>query len=164
MNMSNISGVVARVFVDDLDAAIPLYQQLAQTTSINRFGFRDVQLAQIGPFLLLSGNTARYRDRVATILVRNLPPVAAAIQAAGGHILEGPARPRTATGSSPDIPTGRSSSTSRPETSGRRPATAVAQRSNSRCRTSLATLFRGPIRLTASTARSSGWVLASSRR
>jgi hypothetical protein len=56
--MSNISGVVARVFVDDLDTAIPLYQQLAQTTAVNRFGFRDVQLAQVGPFLLLSGDTA----------------------------------------------------------------------------------------------------------
>jgi hypothetical protein len=71
--MSNISGVMARVFVDDLDTAIPLYQQLAQTTAVNRFGFRDVQLAQVGPFLLLSGDTARYRDRVATILVRHLP-------------------------------------------------------------------------------------------
>ena len=91
LSMSNISGVVARVFVDDLDAAIPLYQQLAQTTAVNRFGFRDVRLAQVGPFLLLSGDTARYRDRVATILVRHLPPVVAAIQAAGGHILEGPA-------------------------------------------------------------------------
>jgi predicted enzyme related to lactoylglutathione lyase len=79
------------VFVDDLDPAIPLYQQLAQTTAVNRFRFRDVQLAQVGPFLLLSGGTARYRDRVATILVRHLPPVIAAIQAAGGHILEGPA-------------------------------------------------------------------------
>ena len=58
--MSNISGVVARVFVDGPDTAIPLYQQLAQTTTVNRFGFRDVQLAQVGPFLLLSGDTARY--------------------------------------------------------------------------------------------------------
>jgi hypothetical protein len=48
-------------------------------------------VAQVGPFLLLSGDTARYRDRVATILVRHLPPVIAAIQAVGGHILEGPA-------------------------------------------------------------------------
>lgn len=39
-----------------------------------------------------------------------------------------------------------------------------AQGSNSRWRTSLATWFRGPIRLTASTARSSEWVLASSLR
>jgi hypothetical protein len=30
--MSNISGVVARVFVDDLDTAIPLYHQLATPT------------------------------------------------------------------------------------------------------------------------------------
>jgi hypothetical protein len=115
--MSNISGVVARVFVDDLDTAIPLYQQLAQTTAVNRFGFRDVQLAQVGPFLLLSGDTARYRDRVATILVRHLPPVIAAIQAAGGRILEGQLRPRTAIVSSPATPTERSSNTSRPETS-----------------------------------------------
>jgi hypothetical protein len=71
--MSNISSVVARVFVDDLEAAIPLYQQLAETTAVNRFGFRDVQLAQVGPFL------------------RHLPPVIAAIQAEGGQIMEGPA-------------------------------------------------------------------------
>ncbi len=38
--MSNISGVVARVFVDDLETAIPLYQQLAQATAVNRFGFQ----------------------------------------------------------------------------------------------------------------------------
>jgi predicted enzyme related to lactoylglutathione lyase len=88
--MSNITSVMARVFVDDLDAAIPLYQQLAQTTAVNRFGFREVQLAQVGPFLLLSGDTAPYRDRVATILVRHLPPVVAAIEAAGGDLLEGP--------------------------------------------------------------------------
>ena len=127
--MSNISGVVARVFVDDLDTAIPLYQQLAQTTTVNRFGFRDVQLAQVGPFLLLSGDTARYRDRVATILMRRPAP------RRGGLRVH---RDRRVAG--------------------------IAQGSNSRCRTSLATGFRGPIRLTASTARSSGWVLASSLR
>jgi hypothetical protein len=88
--MSNISGVVARVFVDDLDAAIPLYQRPAGTTTVNRFGFRAVQLAQVGPFLLLSGDTAGYRNRVATILVRQLPPVVAAIEAAAGQVLEGP--------------------------------------------------------------------------
>jgi hypothetical protein len=40
LSMSNISNVVARVYVDDLDAAILLYQQLAQTTAVNRFGLR----------------------------------------------------------------------------------------------------------------------------
>jgi len=73
-SMSTISGVVARVFVDDLDAAIPLYQWPAETAVVSRFGFRGVQLAQVGPFLLLSGDTARYRDRVATILAPRLTP------------------------------------------------------------------------------------------
>ncbi len=49
-----------------------------------------MQLAQAGPFLLLAGNTAAYRDRVATILVEQLAPVITAIENAGGKILEGP--------------------------------------------------------------------------
>jgi predicted enzyme related to lactoylglutathione lyase len=88
--MANINGVLARVFVSDLDAAIPLYQQLADTAEVTRFAFRDVQLARIGPFLLLAGNTAAYRDRVATILVSRLPPIIDAIESAGGQIVEGP--------------------------------------------------------------------------
>jgi hypothetical protein len=49
-----------------------------------------LQLAQIGPFLLLAGNTAAYRDRVATILVSQLRPVIAAGEATGGQIVEAP--------------------------------------------------------------------------
>ena len=70
--MTNINGVLARVFVSGLDAAIPLYQELADVAEVNHFTFRDVRLAQVGPFLLLAGNTAAYRDRVATILVEQL--------------------------------------------------------------------------------------------
>lgn len=88
--MPSINGVLARVFVPDLDAAIPLYQALAQVPVINRFRFRDVALAGVGPFLLLAGNTAGYRDRVATILVSELSPVVAAVQDAGGQVIEGP--------------------------------------------------------------------------
>jgi predicted enzyme related to lactoylglutathione lyase len=88
--MANINGVLARVFVPDLAAAIPLYRELAQVTAVNRFSFRDVELAQVGPFLLLAGNTAAYRDRVATILVSDLAPVMAALAASGGQLIEGP--------------------------------------------------------------------------
>lgn len=88
--MSNISAVVARVFVADLDAAIPLYQELAQVERVDRFAFRGVRLARVGPFLLLSGDTAAYRDRVATVLVRRLAPVLAALERAGGQVLDGP--------------------------------------------------------------------------
>ena len=86
----NIRGVLARVIVPDLDAALPLYQQLAGVTEAHRFSFRDVQLAQVGPFLLLSGNTDAYRERTATVLVTSLTPVLSALEAAGGEIVEGP--------------------------------------------------------------------------
>lgn len=88
--MTNITGVLARVFVPDLDTAIPLYQELAGAADVRRFAFRDVQLARVGPFLLLAGNTAAYRDRAATILVSQHAPVIAAIENSGGQIIEGP--------------------------------------------------------------------------
>lgn len=88
--MSNISGVLARIYVEDLEAAIPLYQELAQVDDVSRFGFRDVRLARVGPFLLLSGNTAPYQNRVATLLVRELAPVIKALESAGGRVIEGP--------------------------------------------------------------------------
>jgi hypothetical protein len=65
----------------------PLYQELADVADVNRFTFRDAQLAQVGPFLLLAGNTAAYRDRVATILVEQVEPVITAIESAGGEIV-----------------------------------------------------------------------------
>jgi predicted enzyme related to lactoylglutathione lyase len=88
--MPNISMVLARVFVSDLNAAIPLYEELAQAQA-ERFAFRDVELGRIGPFLLLAGNTAAYRDRTATIQAGSLEPVLAALKSAGGEVVEGPA-------------------------------------------------------------------------
>jgi len=88
--MPNISKVLARVVVSDLDDAIPLYEELAQARA-EKFAFRDVELARIGPFLLLAGNTAAYRDRTATIQVGSLTPVLAALESAGGEVIEGPA-------------------------------------------------------------------------
>jgi predicted enzyme related to lactoylglutathione lyase len=89
--MSNITGVIARVFVEDVDVAVPFYQRLAGVTDVRRFRFRDVELAGVGPFLLLGGNTAPYRDRVATVLVKQLAPVVAELERGGGQVLEGPA-------------------------------------------------------------------------
>ncbi len=88
--MSNITGVIARVVVDDLDRAIPLYQGLSGSAEVQRFGFGEVELASVGPFLLLAGNTAPYANRVATLLVRSLTPVVREIEQAGGEILDGP--------------------------------------------------------------------------
>jgi hypothetical protein len=61
---------------------------------------------------LLAGNTGAYRDRVATILVEQLPPVIAALEAAGAQIIEAPRQRPTMTVSSPGTLTARSSSTS----------------------------------------------------
>ncbi len=88
--MANIIGVLARVFVDDIDAALELYQSLSGGQEPARLSFRDVELARVGPFLLLSGNTAAYRNRVATLLVGDLEPVIHDVERAGGQILEGP--------------------------------------------------------------------------
>jgi hypothetical protein len=87
----NIIAVLARVYVDDLEAALPLYRELADGAEPARFSFRGVELARVGPFLLLSGDVAAYRDRVATLSVRALEPVLAALAAAGADVLEGPA-------------------------------------------------------------------------
>jgi hypothetical protein len=54
--ISGIGKVLVRVLVPAPDAAIPLYEELAEARA-ERFGFRDVQLARAGPLLLLAGNT-----------------------------------------------------------------------------------------------------------
>ncbi|WP_040698857.1 VOC family protein [Nocardia vinacea] len=90
--MSNITAVIARVVVADLDQAIPLYQGLSGSEKVNRFGFAGVELASIGPFLLLAGpDAAAYANRTATLLVKQITPVIDEIERAGGQILEGPA-------------------------------------------------------------------------
>ena len=84
-----ILAVLARVFVDDLEAALPVYRALAGEEPI-RFGFREADLARVVPFLLLSGNADAYRNRVATLLVRDLGPVLDVLTAHGGEALDGP--------------------------------------------------------------------------
>lgn len=89
--MSNIIGVLARVTVDDLDAALPFYQHVTGGGEPHRFTFRDLTLARVGPFLLISGNTQAYADRTATLLVQDLAPVISELTRTGGEVLEGPA-------------------------------------------------------------------------
>jgi hypothetical protein len=89
---ANIRQVIARVLVEDLDSAIPLYQGLAGAAEARRFGFRDVELAAVGPFLLLSGpGAAAYSDRAATLVVGDLSLVIAELRRAAARIVEGPA-------------------------------------------------------------------------
>lgn len=89
--MSNIVKVLARVVVDDLDEAIPLYQALSSAEP-TRFSHGGATLASVGPFLLLEAEgAAGYTDRTATILVGDLVPVLLAIDRVGGEIMVAPA-------------------------------------------------------------------------
>jgi predicted enzyme related to lactoylglutathione lyase len=91
--MSVVMAVLARVIVEDIDAALPTYQQLSGSAEVRRFQFRDVELAWIGNFLLLSGppeSMAGYQ-RVATLIVNDMDAAVTAIVSNGGTVLEGPA-------------------------------------------------------------------------
>lgn len=88
--MSNIIATIANVPVPDLEAAIPLYRQLAGVESVHRFEYKDLRLASCGPFLLIEGPIENYPPQVATILVRSVSEVRTAVEAAGGRLLEGP--------------------------------------------------------------------------
>ncbi|WP_158944021.1 VOC family protein [Granulicella sp. S190] len=89
--MSNIRKIIARVVVDDIDKALPLYMDLAGIQEPWRFGFRGLELASVGPFLLLSGpQAADYSNRVATIEVADLSRVIASLERALGTIIDGP--------------------------------------------------------------------------
>jgi predicted enzyme related to lactoylglutathione lyase len=90
--MVNVHAVLARVVVKDLEAAIALYRSISGVDQVQRFGFAGVQLASVGPFLLLAGpDVARFADRVATLLVNDMELVVDAITRVGGELLEGPA-------------------------------------------------------------------------
>jgi predicted enzyme related to lactoylglutathione lyase len=83
--------VVARVEVEDIDAALPLYEALAGTPG-RRFRFGELSLAWVGSFLLLEGSAAdlaRVR-RTATLLTDDLEECRRLVREAGGEVLEGP--------------------------------------------------------------------------
>lgn len=86
----NIIGVLARIYVDDLGAALPLYERLTGETPY-RFDYGPMSLAKVGDFLLVANATAQVRTHTATIDVRDMALVVDAVTAAGGELLEGPA-------------------------------------------------------------------------
>ena len=87
---SNIHAMVANVEVDDLDTAIPLYQELTGETEVRRFPYRELELALVGPFLLYSGPVEKYVSQNGTVIVGSLAPVLEALGKANAEILEAP--------------------------------------------------------------------------
>jgi hypothetical protein len=87
---SNILAMVASVEVKSLEAAIPLYHELAGDVEVRRFPYRELELALVGPFLLYSGPVERYTSQTATVVVGSLDPVLETLSKVGAEILEAP--------------------------------------------------------------------------
>ena len=90
----NILAVLARVYVDSLEATLPLYRELVGGYEPHVFEFRQARLAMIGSFLLVEGANEEMRSRAATIVVRDIRAIADAVFAAGGELIEAPAAGR----------------------------------------------------------------------
>jgi hypothetical protein len=92
--MAVVRIVLARVYVDNLDAEAPAYRALAgEGGEVKLFRFRDARLAWIGPFLLLPVPAEQRADfeRVATLLVADTTAAQMSVVSYGGEVLEGPA-------------------------------------------------------------------------
>ncbi|MGY5036204.1 VOC family protein [Streptomyces sp. 900116325] len=87
---SNIQAMVANIEVENLDDAIPLYQDLAGGVEARRFPYRELELALVGPFLLYSGPVEKYVSQHGTVIVDSLDPVLEALGKFGAEILEEP--------------------------------------------------------------------------
>ncbi|WP_030457865.1 VOC family protein [Kitasatospora sp. NRRL B-11411] len=95
-----ILTTLARLYVDDLDRALPALRDLTGQEVGQRFPYRGVEVAGIGGFLLVAGTDealAPFRDVQGTVLVDDLDGLQALLDARGGEILSGPNR----------VPTGR---------------------------------------------------------
>ncbi|MEV7341927.1 VOC family protein [Streptomyces sp. NPDC093544] len=87
---SNIRAMIANVEVENLDAAIPFYRELAGDVEVRRFPYQELELALVGPFLLYSGPLDNYVSQTATVLVDSLDSVLDALGKAGAELLEEP--------------------------------------------------------------------------
>ncbi|MGW8377597.1 VOC family protein [Streptomyces sp. ODS28] len=88
----DIVGTSLRVCVDDLDAAVPVYEKLSNAEAV-RFEQGPVTVAAVGPFFLMSGPEGHLevlRKIVATIAVRDVEEAVTDLEAVGADIIAGP--------------------------------------------------------------------------
>ncbi|WP_405864159.1 VOC family protein [Streptomyces sp. NBC_00005] len=90
----------ARLYVDDLDRALPLLTELTGCDPRQRFSYGELELAAIGDFLVVAGSPealAPFRSVQATVVVDDLVEAERVLSTHGAEILSGPK----------DVPTGR---------------------------------------------------------
>ncbi|WP_225823733.1 hypothetical protein [Streptomyces naphthomycinicus] len=95
-----VLATLARVYVDDLDVALPTFVELTGEQPRLRFTYRDLDLASVGGYLLLAGSRealAPYRGTHATTIVESIDQVLRLVEEHGGELLDGPN----------EVPTGR---------------------------------------------------------
>jgi predicted enzyme related to lactoylglutathione lyase len=81
-----------RVCVEDLDAAVPVYEKLADAEAA-RFAQGPVSVAAVGPFVLMSGPSSHLeilRKVTATLAVADVDKALADLRAVGAEIIAGP--------------------------------------------------------------------------
>ncbi|MEU6669629.1 hypothetical protein [Streptomyces sp. NPDC046727] len=95
-----VLATLARVYVEDLDVALPTFVELTGERPRLRFTYDGLDLASVGGYLLLAGTEealAPYRGTHATTIVESLDEVLRITEQHGGTILDGPN----------EVPTGR---------------------------------------------------------
>ncbi|PXX68631.1 hypothetical protein DFR70_102315 [Nocardia tenerifensis] len=88
----------ARLFVADLDTALPTYEKLVGTPADLRFPFEQAELAAIGDFLLIAGSpehTDRFRTTIGPVIVDDLNQLITELTAAEATLTAGPLHSET---------------------------------------------------------------------
>ncbi|NGO69850.1 VOC family protein [Streptomyces boncukensis] len=88
----DILGTSLRVCVDDLDAAVPVYEKLTSAEAV-RFESGPVSVAAVGPFFLMSGPEAHLsvlRKISATLAVQDVDEALVDLHTVGAEIIAGP--------------------------------------------------------------------------
>ncbi|MEV5454130.1 VOC family protein [Streptomyces sp. NPDC052535] len=88
----DILGATLRIYVDDLDKAIPFYEKLAGGEAL-RFERGGVHVAAVGCFLLMSGPESQLevlRKVAATIAVTDVEETHRVLGSLGADIIAGP--------------------------------------------------------------------------
>lgn len=86
---------LVRIYVNDLGAALNFYENLLGVKCDLKFSYSEVglELASVGPFLLLGGADAdlnTFRDTNATLIVDSLAEFKEFLELNGGKVIRGP--------------------------------------------------------------------------
>ncbi|MEV7596304.1 hypothetical protein AB0O91_02835 [Kitasatospora sp. NPDC089797] len=102
-----VLATLARVYVDELDAALPTLRELTGEREGLRFPHAGVEVARIGGLLVVAGTEealAPFRQVQGTLLVDDLDGLGELLRTLGGELLNGPNQ----------VPTGRNATARHP--------------------------------------------------